>query len=76
VLKGPSLTTVPAIPGLPSTGSPPAPTSDDPFAAKVTASFTNVSLGEAFRYVAAQANLDMKIEEYAIVLSPADVLGK
>ncbi len=52
-------------------GSPlPAPVVTGPAAARITVTLDNIPLGEALRYVAAQAGLKVKVEPYAVSLIP------
>jgi general secretion pathway protein D len=83
VLKGPppaaggkARPSVPSIPGLDS--APPAASDGDgdAFSTKVTLSLSNIPLGEAFRYLASLANLRMKAEPHALVLSPVPTPGE
>ncbi len=64
----------PAAPGAPVRGRPGAAPAVAPVsgaaAARITVTLDNIPLGEALRYVAAQAGLKVKIEPYAVSLIP------
>jgi len=64
----------PAAPGAPARGRPGAPPVvapvTGPAGARITVTLDNIPLGEALRYVAAQAGLKVKVEPYAVSLIP------
>ncbi len=51
-------------------GAPAAPIVSGPSSARITVTLDNIPLGEALRYVAAQAGLKVKVEPYAISIIP------
>ena len=53
-----------------SPGVPPVPVVSGPAGARITVTLDNIPLGEALRYVAAQAGLKVKVEPYAISVIP------
>jgi general secretion pathway protein D len=64
-------------PGAPGTGVPPAAPAAVPAApatsaagARITLSLNEIPLGEALRYIAAQAGLKVKVEPYAVSMVP------
>src|SRR5438132_97428 len=63
--------------GAPAQGAPggspgvaPVPVVSGPSGARITVTLDNIPLGEALRYVAAQAGLKVKVEPYAVSLIP------
>src|SRR5437667_7805644 len=63
--------------GAPGQGAPggspgvaPVPVVSGPSGARITVTLDNIPLGEALRYVAAQAGLKVKVEPYAVSLIP------
>src|SRR5437879_9821442 len=63
--------------GAPAQGAPggspgvaPVPVVSGPSGARITVTLDNIPLGEALRYVAAQAGLKVKVEPYAVALIP------
>src|SRR5437773_5057435 len=64
----------PAAPGAPARGRPGAPPVVAPVTGpagdRITVTLDNIPLGEALRYVAAQAGLKVKVEPYAVSLIP------
>src|SRR5207253_10082604 len=53
-----------------SPGVAPVPVVSGPSGARITVTLDNIPLGEALRYVAAQAGLKVKVEPYAVSLIP------
>src|SRR5437667_6572544 len=63
--------------GAPAQGAPggspgvaPVPVVSGPSGARITVTLDNIPLGEALRYSAAQAGLKVKVEPYAVSLTP------